>query len=124
MANPAKGVKKVIVRIGGDEKSFFTTVFRPLPFTPPEPHFSVKQFRQLLSDEKARILHVLRAQKPKSLYALAKMLDRDFKAVRQDIKLLEKFGLIRLVSEFDKKTRKRRLRPVLDINTLYVRVEV
>lgn len=124
MAKKLKGVKKVVVKLGGEEKSFFTTVFRPLPFQPGEPEFSVKQFRQLLSDEKARIMHVLRMKKPRSLYALAKLLGRDFKAVRQDTKLLEKFGLIRLVSEFDKKARKKRLRPVLDADKLLVRIEI
>ncbi|MCX8194448.1 MAG: HTH domain-containing protein [Candidatus Pacearchaeota archaeon] len=124
MAKKPKELKKVIVRLGGEEKSFFTAVFRPLPFQQAEPVFSAKQFRQLLSDEKARILHTLRVKRPISLYALAKALGRDFKAVRQDVKLLEKFGLIRLVSEFDKNTKKKRLKPVLGAERLFVRIEI
>jgi len=50
--------------------------------------------RQLLSKEKARIISALKQQKPQSIYALAKIIGRDFKSVREDLKLLEKFGLV------------------------------
>ena len=37
--------------------------------------------RQLLNNEKARILHVIKTQKPVSIYDLAKKLNRGFKSV-------------------------------------------
>jgi predicted transcriptional regulator len=50
--------------------------------------------RQVLSNEKARILNAIKNQKPKSIYGLAKFLGRDFKSVSEDLKLLERFGFI------------------------------
>ena len=49
--------------------------------------------RRLLSNERARLLHVIKTEEPKSIYELAKKLSRDFKTVNEDIKLLERFGL-------------------------------
>lgn len=72
--------------------------------------------RKLLSNEKARILHLLKTKKPKSIYELAKLLGRDFKSVREDVKVLERFGFV----EFNlRKTGKREsLEPVLVIDRL------
>lgn len=55
--------------------------------------------RQLLSNEKARILHTIKNKKPKSIYALAKILGRGFKSVSDDLKLLERFGFIEFTEE-------------------------
>ena len=84
---------------------------------------NVKELRQLLSDEKARILATIRNKKPQSLYKLAKVLGRDFKAVRGDVKLLEKVGFIKLVHDRDPKTKKKRLKPVLALDKLQIIVE-
>ena len=53
--------------------------------------------RGLFSNEKAKILYFLKHKKPKSIYDLAKSLKRDLKSVRQDLKLLERFGFIEFV---------------------------
>ena len=95
-----------------------------LPIEPRKDESSIAAFRQLLSDEKARILATIKTKKPQSLYMLAKFLARDFKAVSKDIRVLEKFGLIKLVPEFDKKTKKKRLRPVLTLDKLQVTLEI
>ena len=79
-------------------------------------------FRRLLSNEKARLLTTIKKRKPKSIYELAKFLQRDFKSVIEDIKLLEKFDLIDMIEE---KTGKRnRLKPVLTTNTLNIRIHL
>ncbi|MEK6840944.1 MAG: HTH domain-containing protein [Nanoarchaeota archaeon] len=78
--------------------------------------------RRLLSNERARLLHVLKTQKPGSLYDLAKKLGRNFKTVNDDIKLLERFGFIRLVQE---KTKNRtRHKPELAIEKLTINLEI
>ena len=59
--------------------------------------------RQLLSNEKARILDTIKTQKPVSVYDLAKKLKRGFKSVNDDVKLLERFGFIELIEERIKK---------------------
>lgn len=78
--------------------------------------------RQLLSNEKARILHVIKHKKPKSIYDLAKILGRGFKSVNDDVKLLERFGFIELIEE---KTKKRtRLRPEIVVDTMTIHIKV
>ena len=89
-----------------------------------KPHdFSdVKLLRKLLSNEKSRILYALKTQKPKSIYALAKLLGRDFKSVRDDIKLLERFGFIEFHAE--KTGRRESLKPVLIIDKLQIIIDI
>ncbi len=78
--------------------------------------------RQLLSNEKARILHVIKTQNPKSIYDLAKKLGRGFKSVNDDIKLLERFGFIELIEE---KTKNRiRHRPEIVVDTITIHLKV
>ena len=78
--------------------------------------------RKLLSNEKARLIHVIKNKHPKSIYSLAKLLGRDFKSVSEDIKLLERFGFIELISE---KTGKReRLKPVLVIDSINIKISI
>ncbi len=82
----------------------------------------VLALRQLLSNEKARIIHVVKTQKPKSIYELAKILKRGFKSVNDDVRLLKRFGFIELIEE---KTKGRsRLRPevVVDNITIYLKM--
>lgn len=82
----------------------------------------VKLLRTLLSNEKARILHLLKTKEPKSIYALSKELKRDFKSVREDIKTLERFGLIEFHSE---KTGKREaFKPVLATERLQIVITI
>jgi predicted transcriptional regulator len=78
--------------------------------------------RQLLNPEKARILHVIKTQNPKSIYDLAKKLGRGFKAVNDDIKLLERFGFLELIEE---KTKKRiRHKPVIVVDTVKITLRI
>lgn len=59
--------------------------------------------KKLLSKEKARIIDAVKYKKPKSIYELSKTLNRPFKAVMDDVLILERFGLIELISEKTKK---------------------
>lgn len=78
--------------------------------------------RSLLSNEKARILHTIKTKKPASIYALARLIERDFKSVSEDIKVLERFGFIDMISE---KTGKReRLRPVIVVDKLIIHISI
>jgi len=82
----------------------------------------VKLLRSILSNEKARILYAIKTKKPGSIYGLAKHLGRDFKSVRDDVKLLERFGFIEFHSE---KTGKREaLKPVLVIERLQIMIDI
>lgn len=78
--------------------------------------------RQLLSNEKARLLHVIKTQKPASIYDLAKKLNRNFKSVNDDLKLLERFGFIELIEE---KTKNRiRHKPEIVVDTITINIKI
>ena len=100
-------------------KGAFTSIFRHLKGEDEDYDFSdVSALRQLLNNEKARILHVIKHEKPSSLYALARILKRDFKSVQQDVKLLEHFAFIRLVPE--KSGKRNRLKPVVSADSVNI----
>lgn len=79
---------------------------------------NIKKMRALFSDEKARILFAIKEKKPQSIYDLAKILKRDFKAVRKDISLLESYGFVRLVK--GRKGKRRSLKPVLNVDEIII----
>jgi predicted transcriptional regulator len=72
------------------------------------------QLRNLLSNERARIINLIKTKQPESIYQLG----RNFKAVRQDIRLLEKFGIVELTSSH--KNGRERIQPVIGINELQI----
>jgi len=82
----------------------------------------IELLRKLFSNEKTRILHTLKTKKPKSIYDLAKILERDFKSVYLDLKFLERFGFIEFYSE--KKGKRESLRPVLVIDSLKLELTI
>jgi len=82
----------------------------------------VAALKQVLSNEKARILYSIKTQNPTSIYDLAKKLGRNFKAVRDDIKLLERFGFIELIAE---KTKNRvRHVPKIVVDTMVINLKI
>jgi predicted transcriptional regulator len=101
----------------------FTSVFRKFKGEKKDyNHSDIALVRQLLSNEKARLLHVIKTEKPKSLYALAKFLKRDFKTVREDIILLKKFGFIDLIEE--RSGKRRTHKPVITANTINISIRI
>jgi predicted transcriptional regulator len=82
----------------------------------------ISLLRKILSNEKAKILYILKTTKPKSIYSLAKDLDRDFKSVREDLKILERFGFIEFHSA--KTGRRRSLVPVLIVDKLEIIINI
>jgi predicted transcriptional regulator len=55
---------------------------------------------------------------PNSIYELAQLLERDYKAVSHDIKILEKLGFVKL--ESSKKSNRERLKPVIKVNQIRI----
>lgn len=98
----------------------FSTIFHKIKGAKKDS--GIASLRQLLSNEKARLLHICKTKQPQSIYELAKLLGRDFKAVRQDIKLLEQFGLIELISSI--KQGRERLRPIVDADKLIITINL
>lgn len=82
----------------------------------------VKLLRKLLSNEKSRILYVLKNKNPSSIYSLAKMLGKDFKSVRENLKILERFGFIEFIAE--KKGKRESLKPVLSTESVQIIINI
>ena len=99
------------------------SIFKKSGFSKKDFDFSgLSSLRQLLSNEKARILYVIKTQKPNSIYDLAKKLKRGFKSVNDDVKVLERFGFVELIQE---KTKKRiRHKPEIVLEKLMINIKV
>lgn len=119
MANKTKTRDITIV----DNRGAFSLFFKKFTGEEKEYDFEgISALRKLLSNEKARILHIIKNKKPDSIYKLAKILKRDLKSVNNDVKLLERFGFIDMISE---KTGKReRLRPVIVVDSIRINLNV
>ena len=78
--------------------------------------------RPRLSNEKARIIHAIKTNKPSSIYQLSKILKRDLKSVNMDVKLLEKFGFIDIIAE--KKNGRTRHKPVIVVDSININIRI
>lgn len=105
-----------------DKSGTFQTFFRRLTGEKEYDFEGIAALRRLLSNERARILSVIKTRRPSSLYALAKLLQRDFKSVSSDIALLKRFGFVEMVAE--KTGRRSRLRPTLIVDTVTIHVRI
>ena len=72
---------------------------------------SIDAFRKLFTNERLRLLTVVKKTKPDSIYQLAKTLQRDLKSVQSDAKFLQSLGLLEL-NEY-KEGLRIKLRPVV-----------
>jgi predicted transcriptional regulator len=55
---------------------------------------SVEAMRQVLTEPRLILLHTIRTRHPRSIAELSKLLRRDFKNVRADVKILGDLGLV------------------------------
>jgi len=101
----------------------FTSVFRKFKGGKKDYNTAdLSMIRHLLTNEKARLLHVVKVNQPKSLYALAKFLERDFKTVREDVLLLKKFGFLDLIEE--KSGNRRTHKPIITTNSVSIIIRI
>lgn len=85
---------------------------------------SVESFSDLakaLTLKKRELLKVIKSRKPKSIYELAKIVDRSQENVFSDVKFLEYLGLIETVREINGRER---TRPFVTFDKLEVEIEV
>ncbi len=78
--------------------------------------------RQLLSNERARILDVIKIQNPLSIYDLAKKLGRTFKSVSSDINILKRFGLVELIEQKHKNRIRHKPQLITDTLTIHLKI--
>jgi predicted transcriptional regulator len=60
---------------------------------------SLEAARNFLTKERLALLRAIRTEHPGSIYELAKMVARDLKNVQQDVRLLQRHGLVRLTEK-------------------------
>ena len=64
---------------------------------------TVAAYQKFMTEQKYVILATIRNLKPRSLYQLAKLVDRDFANLKRDCECLEVMGFIKLVESGDAK---------------------
>src|SRR5213594_2505438 len=57
---------------------------------------SIEAARNLLTPNRLSLLRAIRMKRPGSIYELAKIAGRDLKNVQDDLRLLERYGLVRM----------------------------
>ena len=71
---------------------------------------NVETARAIFTEGRLKIIHVLKSKKPKSIYALAKLLQRDFKNVYDDVSFLSHLGILAIE---ENPTGRKQKRPIL-----------
>ena len=112
-----EGIKNISLQL---KRTAFSTLLHL--FSKEDLFSEISVVRNLLSNEKAKILHVIKQNKPSSIYLLAKQLGRDFKAVRKDVATLQHFGIIKLERVSKKDSKRKSLRPVLNLDSLQINI--
>ncbi len=57
---------------------------------------SLEAARALLTPSRLALLRAVRAHRPTSIYQLARTVHRDLKNVQEDLRILERYGLVRM----------------------------
>ncbi len=70
---------------------------------------SLEAVRNLLTEKRLEILHVIREKHPKSIYQLAKLTKRNFRNVYDDVQTLKYYGLIKMKKSASRSKKSKRL---------------
>jgi len=82
---------------------------------------NIKILRKTLTPERIKLMSVIRHKKPKSIYELAKIVNRDRRAVITDINILNNLGFV----ELEKEHKVRDLvRPIVNFEKLNIGVTI
>jgi predicted transcriptional regulator len=58
-----------------------------------------RELSSLFTKERLRLINKIKNKKPKSMRKLAEMVDREESAVNRDVKILEDFGIVKLIKK-------------------------
>ena len=97
---------------------------RAVPQEPEVSFASIDVFRQFFTEKRLEMLHVIRHRRPGSVYALAKLLKRDFKSVHADLKRLAQLGLVRVRRQKAKTPKGYRAVPVVGYDRIILEMAV
>jgi predicted transcriptional regulator len=79
---------------------------------------SFEAFRKALTPKRLELLHLIKAKKPASINALARIAKRDVKNIAEDLKYLEQIGLI------EKEETGNKIAPVINYDKLMLEIAV
>ncbi|OGL43919.1 MAG: hypothetical protein A2W05_05830 [Candidatus Schekmanbacteria bacterium RBG_16_38_10] len=89
------------------------------PVKEPEIYFtSFEAFRKALTPKRLELLHTIRIKKPSSLHELARITKRDIKNVAEDVKYLERIGLV------EKKAENKKTTPIIRYDKIALEIAV
>lgn len=75
---------------------------------------SIDALKKVFTEKRLELMHCIRKKKPKSIYELAMLLNRDVNNVKKDVQRLEELGFIETISE--KRQKSQRKSTTLQIN--------
>ena len=84
---------------------------------------SVEAARRVLTPHRVTLLRTIRSEHPRSIYKLAKLLGRDLKNVQADLRLLERYGLVRTTAGLGVGRRKVRV-PEVPFTEIYLKIAI
>jgi len=84
---------------------------------------SIEAARNLLTPNRLALLRAIRTKRPGSIYQLAKITGRNLKNVQDDLRLLERYGLVRIGHGHSSGKRKVRI-PQAVFNEIALRIAI
>lgn len=81
----------------------------------------VETLRTILTPERIKLMHFIRKNNPESIYELAKITNRQWRAVANDIEILNNAGLVGLEKKY---TPKEIVKPLVNFNKLNIGVTI
>lgn len=79
---------------------------------------SFMAFRKIMTPKRLELLHIIKIKKPTSLNELARMAKRDVKNVVDDVKYLERIGLV------EKKEDRKKTTPIVKFDKINLEIAV
>jgi len=121
--------KEIIIKVESQEEFFNEQkkIFKDLDKgILPKKRFSysfekLEEYRKTLTQKRLELLSVIRHKKPKSIYELSKMVNRNFKNVSDDINILKEVGLIEIK---EKNTPRKVIIPSVNFDKLRISIPI
>ena len=82
---------------------------------------NINTLKNILTDKKLALLRTIKERKPKSIYELAKMVNRDIKNINADVSKLSELGFITLTKS---KTERIRVSPTVNYDKILLEIAV
>lgn len=82
---------------------------------------SIDQFRKIMTNKRIELLKTIRHKKPKSVYELAKLVNRSVDNVNNDVRLLEQMGFLETEKTKDGRSK---VIPLVDFDKIEIELPI